>query len=77
MNNDALYRSLMIIRNSPEFAAFREWLEDQRASARDRLEACTEDAQFRREQGIALAYKQIQGLIEDAPKILDKLVDRR
>lgn len=77
MKEDALYRSLVIIRNSNEFAPFRKWLEDQREQARVRLESDADEAQLRRDQGVALTYKQILGLIEDAPKILEKIVDRR
>lgn len=76
-NNTALYRSLLIIRNSDEFKPFREWLEDQRAEARDRLETLTDEVQLRQAQGTSRAFKQVLGLIEDAPKTLEKIVDRR
>ena len=76
-NQVALYRSLLLIRNSDEFKAFREWLEDQREQSRDRLETAPDECQLRQEQGTVRAYKLVIGLIEDAPKILDKLVDRR
>jgi hypothetical protein len=78
MNNEiALYRSLMIIRNSDEFKAYREWLEDQREKSRDRLETTTEEIVLRQEQGASRVYKTLIGKIEDAPKTLEKLVDRK
>lgn len=78
MDNElALYRSLLIIRNSDEFRAFREYLEDQRDKTRDRLETTPDEVTLRQEQGAARAYRAILGLIEDAPKTLEKIVDRR
>lgn len=76
MNERALYECLMLIRNSNNMAPFREWLEDQRAQIRDRLETCKPE-QVQVEQGRAQLAKELIGLIESAPKTLEKIVNRK
>ena len=74
MNERAFYESLLILRNSEQLAPFKEWMQDQLEVTRNRLEALTDADALRVEQGRARTYSYILGLIESAPKTLNKIV---
>jgi hypothetical protein len=71
MNEQALHECFNFLRNAPQMAPFREFLENQREQTRDRLETLT-DENFLREQGKAQILRTLLGRIEGAPKILEK-----
>ena len=58
--------------NSPEFSAFRGWLDEQRQAARDRCETL-EGVPLSRAQGFAGAYGELLNLIRQAPSLVDKV----
>lgn len=72
----ALYQCLNVIRISDNMEPFRQWLKDQRAASRDRLETLSGDALLI-EQGRSQTYKLINEQIENALKFLEKIETSR
>ena len=67
-----VHESAIRIRNSPEFAAFREWLDAEQQLALKALINGTEDRTMYCGQGAYIAFQRIKDLIEGAPTALDK-----
>ncbi len=65
-----LYAALLRIKNDPEFAPVKEWLQTMRDNSRDRLETIVDNHQT--EQGKAQILKRILETIEDSHKYMDK-----
>lgn len=68
-----LAECLIRLRNDPEMSAFREWLEANIESERDRLMNIADDKTFRCVQGRAQAFSELKFLIGEAPKLLEKV----
>lgn len=68
----ALIGSLLQLRNFPEFAPFRRWLNEQRDFWRDALETQRDSDTLRQAQGRAQAYKEILDLLEQAEALAEK-----
>lgn len=73
MKDRTLFENLVRIRNAPDMAAFKQWLNTQHEESRDRLSNLPDEANFRKEQGVAQTYAKILAMIEDSPKLLEKL----
>lgn len=72
----ALYQCLNVVRVSDSMKPLRQHIKDQRESSRDRLETLTGDALLV-EQGRAKTYKELNELIENALKYLEKIETSR
>ncbi len=59
------------LRNEPQLAPFKGWLEAEREKTRDHLEDA-DDRVVKILQGEARMLTRILNLIEDAPSVLDK-----
>ena len=68
----ALIGSLLQLRNFPEVAPFRRWLNEQRDFWRDALETQRDSDTLRQAQGRAQAYKEILDLLEQAEAMAEK-----
>lgn len=74
--NNALYQCLNIVRVADNMEPLRKYIKDQREYSRDRLETLNGEA-FLVEQGRARAYKELNELIENALKYLEKIENSR
>lgn len=68
----ALIGSLLQLRNFPEFAPFRRWLNGQRDFWRDALETQRDSDTLRQAQGRAQVYKEILDMLDQAEAMAEK-----
>lgn len=68
----ALIGNLLQLRNFPEFAPFRRWLNGQRDFWRDALETQRDSDTLRQAQGRTQAYKEILDMLDQAEALAEK-----
>ncbi len=74
MSNDpmAVQRNLLLIRNSPEFQPFRDWLLDQQIKVGEDLISSNDDRQLHLAQGAARWLRKFSDLLDGSQGVLDK-----
>jgi len=69
---EALHRTLLMVRNLPELAPFREFLKRELHSETDMMVGLSDQVGMWRAQGGARVLSKLIEMIEDSAKVLEK-----